>query len=225
MIDGVTQPTVLPTVPALTTGGAAGGTTATPTATPSAAPGVVNNFEYLGCLGSSAGFPTFNLESSSAANSVDLCTAECGAAGYTYAGLYSTDCYCANSVDDAATDQVSGVCDTPCPGDASESCGGTVYGSTRKRAAPANILLDCYENTLPTASSTIASSTSEPTADPSSDPDPAPAKRGIDADMEVRARQARNIKLRRGGLLRNPKKEQGPVVAKRDFALKKPFGQ
>lgn len=203
-------------------------TTSSTSSTSSAptAPPTVGQCDFYGCLGSTDGFPTFSILESSGSMDIEVCTSECQASGYTFAGLFTTDCYCAGEVGTASTDAANGVCDIPCPGDASETCGG-YSAASRKRLATggSGILLDVYECQTPTPTSSSSSSTSEPTSGPSSDPDPAPEKRGLDADMEISARTAREVKLRRGGLLRNPKVQQGPSVAKRDFGLKQPFGQ
>ena len=90
------------------------------------------------------------------------------------------------------------------------------------------MLLDVYECPLPTtttSSSTETSSTTSGTPDASSDPDPEPEKRSLQADMELTVKKARDVKLRRGGMLRSPSKAvAGPALAKRDFGLKQPFG-
>ena len=44
--------------------------------------------EYYGCLGSIDDFSGFTLDSESAEMTVNMCTYECKAAGYTFAGLY-----------------------------------------------------------------------------------------------------------------------------------------
>jgi len=190
-------------------------------------PTTVGECDFYGCLGSSDGFPTFEKIESSGGMDVELCTSECVASGYSFAGLFTTDCYCAKSIGDASTDGANGVCDLPCLGNPLETCGGkAVPGSHKLYVHPSrSILLDVYECNKPTTTSSTTSSVIA-TSDPSSDPDPETERRDINADMEPAAPQAaREIKLRRGGLLRNPKVDKGPKMAKRDFGLKKPFGQ
>ena len=83
----------VPTVATLTSTTTSGTSVSTLTTTTTPAPTPVADsevFSYVGCLGSSDGFSTFNLDSESAVMDVDLCTSECQAAGATYAGLYST---------------------------------------------------------------------------------------------------------------------------------------
>jgi len=86
-------------------------------------------------------------------------------------------------------------------------------------------LFDVYEYSPPSSTtSDSTSSTTSATTDPSSDPDPEPVKRSLDADMELNEHKGRDIKLRRGGMLRAEKKEKANLRVKRDFGLKKPFG-
>src|SRR4051812_44252682 len=128
---------------------------------------------------------------------------------HTNANKISSDCYCAQSIDASTSgEKANGVCNIPCPGDTSVTCGGDAY--TKRRNLGNKNLLDVYECNKPTPTSTSSSTTSAPTSDPSSDPDPAPQPRDIDADLEVAAPKPRDIKLRRGGLLRNPKVQKGP---------------
>lgn len=196
-------------------------TTSAPTSIPTA-PTTVGECDYYGCLGSWDGFPSFHKVESSGAMDIEICTSECQASGFSFAGLYTTDCYCAGSVGHSTSEKANGFCDLPCPGSHTESCGGNALGP--RHSAPNPILLDVYECKASTTTSSTSTSTSGG-SDPSSDPDSAPVPRGLDADMEPAAPRPRDVKVRRGGLLRNPKVVNGPAVAKRDFGLKKPFGQ
>ncbi|KAE8446617.1 hypothetical protein EG329_011810 [Mollisiaceae sp. DMI_Dod_QoI] len=227
-------------VPGSTTAGSSSTTasgsssiTVAPSVVPTSPPvgSVVGTFEYFGCVGSTNGFPTFSLAGSSSAMSVDLCLSECGASGELYAGLFSTDCYCASTLDGGSGGQITtGVCDIPCPGNPSQSCGGSTgsSGKLRRRIA-AGILLDVYENnaatTTTSSSSTETSSTTSSTPDPSSDPDPEPQKRDLQDEMETSHYKAHSGgKLRRGGMLQIAKPVNGPALAKRDYGIKAPFG-
>merc|ERR1711964_210763 len=67
--------TVFPVPTASLTSGGVSPTTS-PSITPSA-PAAVGNFEYIGCLASTEGFTTFNLELTSAQMDIELCTSEC----------------------------------------------------------------------------------------------------------------------------------------------------
>lgn len=229
VINGITQPasasaTTTGTITSASTTGTI--TSASTTASASITPAPVADsatFTYVGCLGSSDGFSSFVLDSQSAAMDVDVCTSECSASGATYAGLFNTECYCSEILNDATTgtDQATGVCNIPCPGDASQTCGGLAGTQRRKRQAPAaGVLLDVYSITPTTTSSSTTETASETsaTAEPSSDPDPAPEARSLNADLI--ARKVRDIKLRRGGLLRNAKSQPAPKLSKRDYSLK-----
>jgi hypothetical protein len=178
--------------------------------------------QYQGCFDSPSGSPNFSLVESSGKMNVELCTSECVASGSAFSGLYNGDCYCASSIE-SCEESESGKCDLPCPGNASESCGGTIKGGKKPHK-----LFDVYECSVPTsttATSDGTTSTTSATPDPSSDPDPEPEKRSLQADMELSGSKGRDLKLRRGGMLRSPeKREKGNVLAKRDFGLKRPFG-
>jgi len=189
-----------------------------PTPTPSS-PSVVGTWDFVGCLGSSSSFPTFTLSDTDASMTIEICVSACQVSDYTYAGLYLQSCYCANSVS-GTTDVSDGSCDLPCPGDPDESCGG------QNRGASNNILLDVYENSPSTTTSSSATSTSSGAPDHSGGPDPEEEKRDIQADMDIPRRFARDSpRLRRGGLVRSPNKaEQGYNRQKRDLGLKRPFG-
>ncbi|KAH8598344.1 hypothetical protein B0O99DRAFT_739152 [Bisporella sp. PMI_857] len=210
------------------TGPSPTGPTTRPSPTPK--PGVPD-CEYYGCLGSTDGFSGFILDSNSHENDIELCTSECKAAGYVFAGLYNTECYCAGSIeeDKCSSDKANGVCNVPCPGDKSETCGGNQLHAKRmilKRTQNHKLfdVYSCKPSTTITRTSETSSETSTSTPEPSSDPDPAPEPRGIDADME-NLHKARDIKLRRGGMLRNAKAQQGPSnLAKRNFGVRAPFG-
>lgn len=57
-------------------------------------------------------------------NTRTYCATLCTNAGYTIAGLRSTNCYCGNSLNAQAAQVVVSSCETVCPGDSS-LCGGT----------------------------------------------------------------------------------------------------
>ncbi|KAG4444363.1 hypothetical protein IFR05_000128 [Cadophora sp. M221] len=179
--------------------------------------------EYSGCYGSPSGFPDFTLVETSGHMTVDLCTSECTASGYPYSGLHGDQCYCSHSL--SSCSEAGGVCDMPCPGAASQHCGGNAITGYKRMQSK---LFDIYECSLPTPTSTSSDATSytvEPTADPSSDPEPEAYKRDIQADMEISQNAARDTKLRRGGMLRSAEKQDlSNVMVKRDFGLKRPFG-
>eukprot|EP01059_Diplonema_ambulator_P007044 TRINITY_DN1657_c0_g1_i4.p1 TRINITY_DN1657_c0_g1~~TRINITY_DN1657_c0_g1_i4.p1 ORF type:complete len:370 (+),score=104.67 TRINITY_DN1657_c0_g1_i4:104-1111(+) len=60
---------------------------------------------------------------------IELCIAECRAFGMQYAGLqYSEECYCGNDIS-TGTLVADTECAMPCPGDATEDCGGSFRNS------------------------------------------------------------------------------------------------
>ncbi|KAJ3523119.1 hypothetical protein NM208_g12574 [Fusarium decemcellulare] len=138
-------------------------TTATTSATASNLPRI-GQYEFVGCLGSSEGYPTFDLVGSGP----DLTTVDCISLGEgrAYIGIFNRSCYAADSLSFTAL-VGTGSCDIPCPGDPGLFCGGLVdpnrplakrselgqsFGS---RAAPAGILLTLYglADALPVSSS------------------------------------------------------------------------
>ncbi|RSL88508.1 hypothetical protein CDV31_016037, partial [Fusarium ambrosium] len=111
------------------------GTETGATSTASAVPGFpprVNNFIFFGCTGSDEGFPTFELALRDANMDIDLCSTTCQ--GSNYFGVYDTDCYCGDEVDNEGTSIVDPEqCDIECPGDDSQNCGGDAPAARRSR--------------------------------------------------------------------------------------------
>ncbi|KAF4472756.1 hypothetical protein FALBO_341 [Fusarium albosuccineum] len=124
----------------------------------------IGQYEFVGCLGSSEGYPTFDLVGSGP----DLTTVDCISLGEgrAYIGIFNRSCYAADSLSFTAL-VGTGSCDIPCPGDPGLFCGGFV-DPTRTlakrselgqsfggRAAPAGILLTLYSlaDALPVSSS------------------------------------------------------------------------
>ncbi|KAF4989014.1 hypothetical protein FDECE_14837 [Fusarium decemcellulare] len=124
----------------------------------------IGQYEFVGCLGSSEGYPTFDLVGSGP----DLTTVDCISLGEgrAYIGIFNRSCYAADSLSFTAL-VGTGSCDIPCPGDPGLFCGGLVdptrplakrseFGqSFGSRAAPAGILLTLYglADALPVSSS------------------------------------------------------------------------
>lgn len=78
---------------------------------------------------------------------LEKCISDCS--GYTYAGVFNTLCFCANTLG-STTVSSSNVCNNACPGNLNELCGGskTVSRSVKAaRQASNNILLSLYEST------------------------------------------------------------------------------
>ncbi|KAF5988803.1 hypothetical protein FBULB1_1261 [Fusarium bulbicola] len=98
--------------------------TSAPTATSLAGfPDFVDAFALFGCVGSSDGFPTFELAESDTSMDLDQCSTLCR--GRAYFGVYDTDCYCGDEIDGEDTTRVElDSCDIECPGDFSQFCGG-----------------------------------------------------------------------------------------------------
>ncbi|KAF5594047.1 uncharacterized protein FSUBG_9620 [Fusarium subglutinans] len=98
--------------------------TSAPTATSLAGfPDFIDAFALFGCVGSSDGFPTFELAESDTSMDLDQCSTLCQ--GRAYFGVYDTDCYCGDEIDGEDTTRVElDSCDIECPGDVSQFCGG-----------------------------------------------------------------------------------------------------
>ncbi|KAF5679721.1 hypothetical protein FDENT_8654 [Fusarium denticulatum] len=116
-------------------------------ATSSAVPSnlaVIGTFKFFGCLGSAAGYPSFDL----IGEGPDMTTGE--------------SCYAAVTLDSAET-VTNGRCDLPCPGDPGLFCGGVILTDSspdsrlRRRDAPPGILLTLYAQIEATSSSLTTS--------------------------------------------------------------------
>ncbi|KAI1324169.1 glycoside hydrolase family 16 protein [Xylariaceae sp. FL0255] len=148
--------------------------TQTNTGTPN--PATIDGYTLLGCFGSVGGYQSFSEVASFKTMDNEACVASC--AGRKYAGVSGEGCYCADTLGDA-TATANRKCNTPCPGNPSEFCGGVLSASNstgpahrnmtalnsynppqntritlRRRASPAsNLLLTVYgdidEATLP----------------------------------------------------------------------------
>ncbi|KAH9897221.1 glycoside hydrolase family 16 protein [Xylariomycetidae sp. FL2044] len=86
-------------------------------------PATINGYTLLGCFGSSAGYQSFTQIASFATMDNEACVASC--AGRKYAGVYGETCYCADILGDASAVD-NDMCDTPCPGNPLEFCGGVL---------------------------------------------------------------------------------------------------
>ncbi|KAJ9136598.1 hypothetical protein NKR23_g9802 [Pleurostoma richardsiae] len=111
-------------------------------------PDTVGAFSFLGCLGSEENFPSYSLILTSQDMDIEMCTSAC--ADHVYAGLYDTECFCAD-LNTNNTVVAEGQCNLPCPGDETEHCGGISQSSRlarRQAGVPDNALLTAYVNTL-----------------------------------------------------------------------------
>ncbi|KAM6505836.1 hypothetical protein FSOLCH5_014012 [Fusarium solani] len=119
----------------------------------------IKNYEFIGCLGSRQGYPTFE----ELLKDPEMTTARCIelAAGRKYVGLYLRSCYAADELTNTGLVQ-DGQCNLPCPGDPGLFCGGNVVN--RRRAVSADRLLTLYGliQALDSSSIEVIPSTSEP---------------------------------------------------------------
>ncbi|KAG7066707.1 wsc domain-containing protein [Colletotrichum scovillei] len=137
------------TIVSPTTGPAGGATTdsSAAAATSSIAPNpvAVDGFSLLGCFASSSNFPSFVLALSDPLLTLEKCTAACPASS-RLAGLFGTDCYCGDIIDNTLTILVpEAQCNTVCPGNPAQRCGGRA-SSVRlaRRQIPTDVRLTVY---------------------------------------------------------------------------------
>lgn len=120
-------------------------TRSAPISTGSVVPGfpdTLGDFALFGCVGSTAGFPTFERKQSSGSMDLGLCAGLCD--GRAFFGVHDTECYCGDEIDDANTSRVPiDQCDIQCPGDESEFCGGDRILQRRQSVSNA-VLLTVY---------------------------------------------------------------------------------
>ncbi|RFU80600.1 carbohydrate-binding wsc [Trichoderma arundinaceum] len=111
-------------------------------------PLVVGEFRLFGCVASTAAFPNFKKIGSSEIMNLDFCAASCPAKYFgTYNTIPTSDCYCGDELDLATCGKVAdGLCDTPCPGDDCQTCGGlaTAAGLFREKQLPLSVVLSLY---------------------------------------------------------------------------------
>lgn len=106
-------------------------------------PASIDVFSYLGCFASTSGFSSFDLSGTDPSLTLEECVGLCS--GKKYAGAVDTTCYCANTLD-AGTGAIKNraSCNTPCPGDSAEYCGGSF--PSKRAALASNVLLTMYAN-------------------------------------------------------------------------------
>ncbi|KAL7938786.1 hypothetical protein V8C35DRAFT_328729 [Trichoderma chlorosporum] len=107
-------------------------------------PLLVGDFRLFGCAASTAGFPYFKKIASTDLMNLDFCAASCPG---KFFGTYNTDCYCGDELDlDTAGKITDDLCDTPCPGDEHEICGGLVAAArlAREKQKPLSVVLSLY---------------------------------------------------------------------------------
>ncbi|KAF5570416.1 hypothetical protein FPHYL_1252 [Fusarium phyllophilum] len=124
--------------------GTASSTSSTATS-PAGFPGDIGVFSLFGCVGSTAGFPSFTLAQSSESMDLETCADFC--TGRAYFGVYDSACYCGDVIDAADTSRVTlDLCDIECPGDDTQFCGGDAPNAKlhRRQNVPNSRLLTVY---------------------------------------------------------------------------------
>ncbi|KLU86877.1 hypothetical protein MAPG_05884 [Magnaporthiopsis poae ATCC 64411] len=130
----------------------------------------IGEYKYAGCVSSpppSAGSSPFVLAATRADNSLDVCASICQGQNKTLSGAFGADCYCGNGDAGALSTVDNSACDTPCPGNPAQNCGGRLLLSKRylqARQAPAvGVLLTVYVF-VPADDSTTTTTTVAPPA-------------------------------------------------------------
>ncbi|KAF5979489.1 hypothetical protein FCOIX_5317 [Fusarium coicis] len=145
------------------TNGTATGTEASASASatsPAGFPASIGAFTLFGCVGSSAGFPTFELAETNAKMDLERCASLC--TGRAYFGVYDTACYCGDEIDADNTSRVDvDQCDIECPGDKDNFCGGDgrLNRLRARQAVPAGRLLTVYASAAGTGATVTDSVT------------------------------------------------------------------
>ncbi|KAI1491874.1 glycoside hydrolase family 16 protein [Biscogniauxia mediterranea] len=127
-------------------------------------PSTIGAYTLLGCFGSSSGYQAFAPIASLPNMDSETCVSSC--VGRKYAGVSGENCYCADILGDASA-LSNDMCDTPCPGNGLEFCGGMLDAGeaaqlgfiganvklpsptdssvrAHRRAAPSDVLLTVY---------------------------------------------------------------------------------
>ncbi|KAL6915028.1 hypothetical protein FSST1_012788 [Fusarium sambucinum] len=108
-------------------------------------PSDIGVFSLFGCVGSTAGFPSFELVQSSGSMDLNACATFCD--GSAYFGVHDTSCYCGDDIDAANTRRVNlEQCDIECPGDDTQLCGGESRSNKLwvRQNVPSSQLLTVY---------------------------------------------------------------------------------
>ncbi|KAF5578395.1 hypothetical protein FPANT_10003 [Fusarium pseudoanthophilum] len=138
------ETTITPGTATGTATGTASSTSSTATS-PAGFPGDIGVFSLFGCVGSTAGFPSFTLAQSSESMDLETCADLC--TGRAYFGAYDTACYCGDVIDSSDTSRVTlDLCDIECPGDDTQFCGGDAISAKlhRRQNVPNSRLLTVY---------------------------------------------------------------------------------
>ncbi|KAK5998635.1 putative endo-1,3(4)-beta-glucanase [Cladobotryum mycophilum] len=96
-----------------------------PISEPTTNPSKIGDFSYLGCFESDSSFRSFEKVGESKNMTAEHCIKLCK--DRTYAGVFDTQCFCADDLDEDTTAAASkGTCGRSCPGDKTQFCGGVV---------------------------------------------------------------------------------------------------
>ncbi|OHE98845.1 mixed-linked glucanase [Colletotrichum orchidophilum] len=91
---------------------------------PEREPATIGEYAYLGCFGSATGFQTFSPKASAADMTLE------------------NECFCADNLDpDTRATADRALCNSPCPGNNTELCGGTTTTNTNTSGSTAGIAL------------------------------------------------------------------------------------
>jgi len=84
----------------------------------------INGFTYLSCNSAYDFNPpsSFFLAANSTSMTIELCTSTCST--YNMAALYNTECFCSPTSPPSVSSSQDTECNTPCPGNPTEICGG-----------------------------------------------------------------------------------------------------
>ncbi|KID92747.1 WSC domain containing protein [Metarhizium guizhouense ARSEF 977] len=94
-------------------------------------PPVVGDYELLGCSAANDDFKSFVQVASTDHMDLDFCSASCHS---KFMAVSGKDCFCGEKAD-AAQKLDAGMCNSPCPGNQAQSCGGNGGGNTRRDGA------------------------------------------------------------------------------------------
>ncbi|KID78228.1 uncharacterized protein G6M90_00g040340 [Metarhizium brunneum] len=94
-------------------------------------PAVVGDYELLGCSAANDDFKSFVQVASTDHMDLDFCSASCHS---KFMAVSGKDCFCGEKAD-AAQKLDAGMCNSPCPGNQAQSCGGNGGGNGRRDGA------------------------------------------------------------------------------------------
>ncbi|KAK3191257.1 hypothetical protein K4F52_002847 [Lecanicillium sp. MT-2017a] len=113
-------------------------------------PAMVGDFKFFGCL--TGKFADLKNMASDPKMDLNLCAASCPS---EFMGVVGKDCFCGDKIDMSATKKEDkSKCNTPCPGNKEQMCGGT---GMSKRAVPEGAAVSVYQRVQGTRTTTITS--------------------------------------------------------------------